>query len=630
MNQPRNHASRPKLQPVSGLFGMVALGALCITATQPTAALAFVSESSFDRSNESTGVQSLEAVRSAAQGFVSKRVLRTQSKPAPASEMFSLSAGQATQLKKDTLDGSTVLRRGELGLDLGKMSLGGGKSIQDELSGPLTDAQRNELLTVISQAVVTKLKSDPSLAFRAGYLALDREKSHLSAEFVSLSYSLFIKGKRVDGANMSARFSNGLWISWVSDAFGATEGKSTLVDGNEKISLQDVAQDKLGPAFEKMSNVESVWVPEAKRNGYALIPASRATLTDKNGQAYTLTVSEHDGQVLEFYGHLYNFEGTISGSYYTRHPDTKLVSGGMPFVTVKSGGVFSRKTFTANKDGKLKVPRVSEVVVRLTSPYFTIKNNGGDAAELTAKDDAQFEPGQNATAAETTTYFHAHVVNNFVREHVAQKLPWLDKQLTANVNISSHCNAFYNGSTLNFFSAGSVKRSGGDELSCNNTGEISDVVYHEWGHGLDDNTGGIDDGAFSEAIGDTTAMLITNSPEVGPYFLTDGKPVRNLDGEYQYPPKDEDQEVHTEGLIFGSAWYHLTQAMIKKYGADVGRDTSARLFLKLIYTASKYTEAYDAAVDIDATRGNKGPNFCLINQAFARHGLAKKDSSCNS
>ena len=628
MNQPRNLARRPKLQPSSGLFSIVTLGAFCMVAAQPSTALAFISESSFDRTDESTGAQRLESVRSAAQGFVSKRVLRTQSKTA--NQMFSLSGGQSTQVKKDALDNSTVLRRGDLGLDLGKMSLGGGKSIQDELSGPVSDARRNELLTVISQAVVTKLKSDSSLAFRSGYLALDREKSHLSAEFVSLSYSLFIKGKRVDGANMSARFNNGLWISWVSNAFGSTEGKSTLLDANEKIALQSVAQDKLGPAFQRISNTESVWVPDAKSNSYDLIPAARATLTDKNGQTYTLTVSEHDGQILEFYAHLYNFEGTISGSYYSRHPESPVLSAGMPYVTVKSGGIFGRKTFTANKDGKLKVPRVDEVVVRLSSPYFNIKNNGGEAAELTTKDDAKFEPGQNASAAETTTYFHAHVVSDFVRERIAQKLPWLDKQITANVNLSSHCNAFYNGSSINFFSAGTVKRSGGNDLSCNNTGEISDVVYHEWGHGLDDNTGGIDDGAFSEAIGDVTSMLITNSPEVGPYFLTDGKPVRNLEGEYQYPPKDEDREVHVEGLIFGSTWYHLTQAMIKKYGADVGRDTSARLFLKLIYASGKYTEAYDAAVDIDATRGDKGPNFCLINQAFARHGLATKDSSCNS
>ncbi len=55
---------------------------------------------------------------------------------------------------------------------------------------------------------------------------------------------------------------------------------------------------------------------------------------------------------------------------------------------------------------------------------------------------------------------------------------WLQSRLVANVNIALTCNAFWNGSTVNFY------RSGG---GCRNTGEIAAVFDHEWGHGLDDN-----------------------------------------------------------------------------------------------------------------------------------------------
>ena len=55
---------------------------------------------------------------------------------------------------------------------------------------------------------------------------------------------------------------------------------------------------------------------------------------------------------------------------------------------------------------------------------------------------------------------------------------WLNGTLTTNVNINLTCNAFWNGSTINFY------RSGG---GCRNTGEIAAVFDHEWGHGLDDN-----------------------------------------------------------------------------------------------------------------------------------------------
>ncbi|HSP07665.1 MAG TPA: endopeptidase, partial [Acidobacteriota bacterium] len=52
--------------------------------------------------------------------------------------------------------------------------------------------------------------------------------------------------------------------------------------------------------------------------------------------------------------------------------------------------------------------------------------------------------------------------------------------LISNMNIQQQCNAFYNGSSVNFY------RSGG---GCRNTGEIAAVFDHEWGHGMDDHDG---------------------------------------------------------------------------------------------------------------------------------------------
>ena len=79
-----------------------------------------------------------------------------------------------------------------------------------------------------------------------------------------------------------------------------------------------------------------------------------------------------------------------------------------------------------------------------------------------------------------------------------------------NVNIASTCNAFWNGSSVNFFQAGS---------GCNNSGEIRDVVQHEWGHGLDGNDGVPPvDAATGEAIGDYIAFFVDNDSCVGQSF----------------------------------------------------------------------------------------------------------------
>ncbi|OGF68076.1 MAG: hypothetical protein A2Y62_19670 [Candidatus Fischerbacteria bacterium RBG_13_37_8] len=63
---------------------------------------------------------------------------------------------------------------------------------------------------------------------------------------------------------------------------------------------------------------------------------------------------------------------------------------------------------------------------------------------------------------------------------------WCDNtQMTSNMNINSTCNAYYSGTTINFF------RSGG---GCRNTGEEVASIDHEWAHGLDDNDA---NGSFS-------------------------------------------------------------------------------------------------------------------------------------
>ncbi len=70
---------------------------------------------------------------------------------------------------------------------------------------------------------------------------------------------------------------------------------------------------------------------------------------------------------------------------------------------------------------------------------------------------------------------------------------WLGQVLTVNVNLNQTCNAYWNGSTLNFFKSG-----GG----CANTGQIAGVSLHEFGHGIDQNdgTGTATDGATGRVL----------------------------------------------------------------------------------------------------------------------------------
>ena len=80
------------------------------------------------------------------------------------------------------------------------------------------------------------------------------------------------------------------------------------------------------------------------------------------------------------------------------------------------------------------------------------------------------------------------------------------------MNINSTCNAYWNGSTLNFY------RSGG---GCSNTGEIAAVFLHEWGHGMDQNAGSPTSPSndySAEALADTFAFTRRGTDASAPNF----------------------------------------------------------------------------------------------------------------
>jgi trimeric autotransporter adhesin len=117
--------------------------------------------------------------------------------------------------------------------------------------------------------------------------------------------------------------------------------------------------------------------------------------------------------------------------------------------------------------------------------------------------------GAGNTHASRTGFYHLTNINRKAASFLVGNA-WLASTVTANMNINQTCNAFWNGSTVNFY------RSGG---GCSNTGEIAAVFLHEWGHGMDTNSGGAaSDKGTGEAVGDTFAFIETKDPCIGKNF----------------------------------------------------------------------------------------------------------------
>ena len=121
--------------------------------------------------------------------------------------------------------------------------------------------------------------------------------------------------------------------------------------------------------------------------------------------------------------------------------------------------------------------------------------------------------GAGNTHASRTGFYHLTNINRKAATYLTST-SWLNSKVTANMNVNDVCNAFWNGSTVNFFKSGYS-----DTTFCSNTGELAAVFLHEWGHGLDTNTGGAaNEQGSGEAVGDTFAFLETRDACIGSNF----------------------------------------------------------------------------------------------------------------
>lgn len=289
---------------------------------------------------------------------------------------------------------------------------------------------------------------------------------------------------------------------------------------------------------------------------------------------------------------------------------------GMPHVQWAAG------KYANDAGGFYDAGAVANAQLALDSPYFKLVNHAGAIAGPWAYP-LQAEPATNTLAVDTapldqvTPFFHAHKVRGWTRGRIDEtnsQKAWTEQKVDLNVNLNSTCNAFYDG-TINFFQGG-----GG----CNNTGRVAQVVYHEYGHGVHDHSGGVFDGQVSEGVGDFIAATITNTPQISG-LTSCGAAFRTCQNNYTYCSSGctfgPGSEVHDAGQIICGVMWEFRQQLIALYGKDLGTANADRIFLKFLNLVGNMTSSYDAAIaaddDDDGNPANGTKHSCEINKAFA-------------
>ncbi len=205
-----------------------------------------------------------------------------------------------------------------------------------------------------------------------------------------------------------------------------------------------------------------------------------------------------------------------------------------------------------------------------------------------------------------------------------------DFSAAAHVMVSGTCNAFYNGTSVNFYPAG-----GG----CNNTA-YSTVIAHEFGHWMNQlyGTGNGNDG-MGEGNADVWAECIYDSPIMGQDFCGNGCNVRNGNNNRQFCGDCCDGcygEVHNDGEVWMGAAWKVRSRLENTNGASQGALIDSTLFMGWMnaYNQTQIKSIIETQwVTLDDTNGNindGSPHFNDIDGGFRQQGFPGLTISCQT
>jgi hypothetical protein len=435
-------------------------------------------------------------------------------------------------------------------------------------------------------------------------------------------------GVRVLGGQISFEFKNDRLFVIGSEALPNVVLPSATRMSRAQVAMRSMAlRDAVGlPTATVSSPGDEVILPLIADDGILGYRLARPVTVDGGADGkYEGYVDAMTGELLAARQLNMYAVGTVEFHGVDRYPGRGHVNYNAPLANVTVNGV-AQQTSTSGgiswspdatvqigtaPDGKLVTIVNKAAMGTMATATLSIAPGGTAVWDATAakEDDAQ-----------VNTYINVNLAKEWVRANLDPNMKTLDEQITANVNIAQDCNAFFDGTNVNFFHATS---------QCENTGEIQDVVFHEYGHRVHtaeiiEGVGAFD-GAMSEGAADFLAAQITNDSGMGRGFFFSDEPLRELDPpdhEWQWP--QDIAEIHHTGMIFGGTWWDLRKALIQQYGPDTGAALTERLWVgalrRSVDIPSSLIEAL-ATDDDDGDLSNGTPHECLIRDAFGRHGL---------
>jgi hypothetical protein len=524
-----------------------------------------------------------------------------------------------------------------------------------------------------------QLRIDPSEVVAPGRVTV------FSPDHIHVWAPRRVGGVEVRGAWLSATIRHGNLVLFGVENWGDVDG---LAIAELPVELAERALDRHAAATglgKRWKETELAWVPISTTDapsldavgrglGYRLAWVFRQDFGAPGAQ-FEAMVDARDGTVLSVRDTIHYgaatprrvVGGVLPVSNDGTPPDGIEQAGWpLPFASVTAGP----ETLIGDAGGNLSVCVDGTISNNLSGPAVRMSDQCG-AISLSSSSVLDFGAsagtdcitpgfgGAGNTHSSRSGFFEINQLKSMARSHLPGNV-WLQGQLTSNMNIPSSCNAFWDGSTINFYRS---------SATCRNTGEIAGIFDHEWGHGMDNNDAVPTIANPGEGIADIYASLRLSTSCIGRGFrLTGpcggyGNPCDTCTGvrDIDWMKRALDTPttvtwidancgsggapcgggVHCEGAVYSEAvwdlWNRDLTAGAFGYTLDHAREIATQLTYRggtavgSWFTCSQGSGGcaatngyllYLAADDDDGNINNGTPHMSAIRAAFDRHGIA--------
>jgi hypothetical protein len=372
---------------------------------------------------------------------------------------------------------------------------------------------------------------------------------------------------------------SGRVVAFGSDFFPELEEAPRLpsLSSSEAIQSASAALGATPLAGGPLSS-EPYYVPVRRGEDFVLVPAFRVVFeVEEPFGTWETFVDGETGAILSRRNlyHTVNVVGTVEADVQNQPPTYGWCDGSaiepMEHLTVNVEGGGSAGT---DSEGAFVIPHGGFGAVTLTAelkgPFSDIDRFtglGADAAlsvfAIPGIPEAITWDASNSRQDERTTFFHANRVHDFMTtlDPTFTQLDYSMRSIVGRTDGFCPGNAWWNGSSMNFCE---------ESVPANraNTGELGDVIYHEFGHGVtqevyERNSAPEPPSDLHEGNSDILANFLDRNSQVGlGFFLsTCATGIRDADNDKIYPD-DLVGEGHADGEIIAAFYWDAWQSML--------------------------------------------------------------------